>query len=126
MLRLLLDAEATLSFFVLLLGYGLLVLVLSNPVEDKPFELEFMPFLVMTKGCETLIGFVLELALTVLGTVLASLETLSGLIRNIPGAITLSLFTLLDTGGIETELEVTGFDKAFVSPILGRRQSKET
>nr|GFC42561.1 hypothetical protein [Tanacetum cinerariifolium] len=79
-------AEGTLSFFVLLLGYGLLVLVLSSPVEDKPFELEFMPFLVMTEGCETVIGFVLELALTVL----------------------------------ETELEVTGFDKAFVSPILER------
>nr|GFD46769.1 hypothetical protein [Tanacetum cinerariifolium] len=93
MLRLLLDTEAALSFFVLILGCGLLVLVLSNPVKDKPFELEFMPFLVMTEGYETLIGFVLELALTVLGTVLASLETLSGLILNIPGAITLSLFT---------------------------------
>nr|GFC45264.1 hypothetical protein [Tanacetum cinerariifolium] len=91
---------------------GLLVLVLSNPVEDKPFKLEFMSFLVMTEGCETVIGFVLELGLTVLGTFFASLETLSGLILNIPGAITLSLFTLLETGGVETELEVTGFDKA--------------
>nr|GFB73017.1 hypothetical protein [Tanacetum cinerariifolium] len=99
---------------------GLLVLVLSNPVEDKPFELEFMPLLVMTEGCETVIGFVLELALTVLGTFFAFLETLSGLILNIPGATTLSLFTPLDTCGVETELEVTGFDKAFVSPILGR------
>nr|GEW19741.1 integrase, catalytic region, zinc finger, CCHC-type, peptidase aspartic, catalytic [Tanacetum cinerariifolium] len=88
--------------------------------KDKPFELEFMPFLVMIEDCETVIGFILELALTVLGTFLASLETLSGLILNIPGAITLSLFTPLDTGGLETELEVTGFDKAFVSLILGR------
>nr|GFC94902.1 hypothetical protein [Tanacetum cinerariifolium] len=94
--------------------------VLSSPVEDKPFELEFMPFLVMTEGCETVIGFVLELALTVLVTFLVSLETLSGLILNIPGAITLALFTPLDICGVETELEVTGFDKAFVSPILER------
>nr|GFC98717.1 hypothetical protein [Tanacetum cinerariifolium] len=109
MLLLLLDAEGTISFFVLLLGCGLLVLVLSSPVEDKPFELEFMPFLVMIEGCETVIGFVLELALTVLGTFLASLETLSGLILNMPGAITLALFTPLATCGVETELEVTGF-----------------
>nr|GEW41524.1 hypothetical protein [Tanacetum cinerariifolium] len=68
----------------------------------------------------TVIGFVLELALTVLDTFLASLKTLSGQILNIPGAITLALFTPLETGGVETELEVTGFDKAFVSPILGR------
>nr|GFB95244.1 hypothetical protein [Tanacetum cinerariifolium] len=86
----------TLSFFVLLLGYGLLVLVLSTHVEDKPFKSKFMSFLVMTEG------------------------TLSGLILNIPGAITLSLFTPLGSCGLETELEVTGFDKAFVSPILGR------
>nr|GFC70266.1 hypothetical protein [Tanacetum cinerariifolium] len=66
------------------------------------------------------IGFVLELALTVLDTFLVTLETLSGLILNIPGAITLSLFTPLETCGVETDLEVTGFDKAFVSPILGR------
>nr|GFC84555.1 hypothetical protein [Tanacetum cinerariifolium] len=98
----------------------LLVLVLSSPVEDKPLELEFMPFLVMIEGCEIVIGFVLELALTVLGTFLASLETLFGLILNMPGAITLALFTPLETCGVETELEVTGFDKAFVSPILGR------
>nr|GFD05903.1 hypothetical protein [Tanacetum cinerariifolium] len=103
---------------VLLLGCGLLVLVLSSPVEDKPFELEFLPFLVMTEGCETMIGFVRELALTVLGTFLAFLGTLSGLILNIPGAITLSLFIPLGSCGLETELEVTGFDKAFVSPIL--------
>nr|GFB57727.1 hypothetical protein [Tanacetum cinerariifolium] len=99
-------------------GCGLLVLVLSSPVEDKP--LEFMSFLVMTDGCEIVIGFVLELALTVLGTFFASLETLSGLILNMPGAITLSLFTPLETCAVETELEVTGFDKAFISPILGR------
>nr|GEX76493.1 hypothetical protein [Tanacetum cinerariifolium] len=97
--------KGTLSFFVLLLGCGLLVLLLSSPVEDKPFELEFMPFLVMTEGCETVIGFVLELALTGLGTFLASLETLSGLILNMPGVITLALFTPLETGCLETELE---------------------
>nr|GFC73151.1 hypothetical protein [Tanacetum cinerariifolium] len=91
-----------------------------SPVEDKPFKLEFMSFLVMTEGCETVIDFVLELALTVLGTFFASLETLSELILNMPGAITLALFTSLETCGVETELEVTGFDKAFVSPILGR------
>nr|GFB62839.1 hypothetical protein [Tanacetum cinerariifolium] len=79
-----------------------------------------MSFLVMTEGCETVIGFVLELALTVLGTFFASLETLSGLILNMPEAITLALFKPLETYGVETELEVTGFDKAFVSPILGR------
>nr|GEU73326.1 hypothetical protein [Tanacetum cinerariifolium] len=54
-LRLLLDAEGTLSFFVLLLGCGLLVLVLSTPVEDKPFESELTSFLVKTGGCETVI-----------------------------------------------------------------------
>nr|GEU78940.1 hypothetical protein [Tanacetum cinerariifolium] len=48
LLRLLLDAEGTLSFFLLLLGCGLLVLVLSIIVEDKPFETEFTSFLVMT------------------------------------------------------------------------------
>nr|GEY66412.1 hypothetical protein [Tanacetum cinerariifolium] len=37
-------------------------------------------------------------------------ETLSGLILNMPRAITLSLFTPLETCGVETELEVTGFD----------------
>nr|GFB82030.1 hypothetical protein [Tanacetum cinerariifolium] len=88
------------------------------PIEDKSFKLEFTFFLVMTFGCETMIGFVLELTLTVLGTFFASLEILSGLILNIPGAITLSLFTHMDSRGVETELEVTGFDKAFVSPIL--------
>nr|GFD23878.1 hypothetical protein [Tanacetum cinerariifolium] len=79
-----------------------------------------MSFLVMTEGCETVIGFVLELALTVLGTIFASLEALSGLILNMPREITLALFTPLETCGVEIELEVTGFDKAFVSPILGR------
>nr|GFD26346.1 hypothetical protein [Tanacetum cinerariifolium] len=120
LLRLLLDADGTLSFFVLLLGYGLLVLVLSTPVEDKPFKSEFTSFFVMTCGCETVIGFILELALTVLGTCFSFLEVLEGLILNIPGAITLSLFTLLDSCGVEYEFEVTGFDKAFVLPIFGR------
>nr|GEY59011.1 hypothetical protein [Tanacetum cinerariifolium] len=66
LLRILLDAYGTLSCFVLLLGCGLLVLVLSTPVEDKPFKLEFIFFFVMTGGCETVIAFVLVLALTVL------------------------------------------------------------
>nr|GFA87189.1 hypothetical protein [Tanacetum cinerariifolium]GFA88689.1 hypothetical protein [Tanacetum cinerariifolium] len=57
-------------------GCGLLVLVLSIPVEDKPFESEFTSFLVMREGCETIIGFVLALALTVLGTCFSSLEVL--------------------------------------------------
>nr|GEY90273.1 putative ribonuclease H-like domain-containing protein [Tanacetum cinerariifolium] len=92
LLRLLLDAEGTLSCFVFLLGCGLLVLVMSTPVEDKPFKSEFTSFLVKTGGCETVINFVLLLALTVLGTFFSSLEVLSGLIVNIPGAITLSLF----------------------------------
>nr|GEU45032.1 hypothetical protein [Tanacetum cinerariifolium] len=94
--------------------------VLSTPVEDKPFKLEFTSFLVKTGGCETVIGFVLLLALTELGTLFSSLEVLSGLILNIPGAITLSLFTPLDSYGVKTEFEVTGFDKACVSPTLGR------
>nr|GFA32663.1 hypothetical protein [Tanacetum cinerariifolium] len=64
---------------------------LSTPVEDKPFKSEFTSFLVMT-------------------------EVLEGLILNIPGAITLSLFTPLDSYGVETEFEVTGFDKAFAPP----------
>nr|GFA27205.1 hypothetical protein [Tanacetum cinerariifolium] len=83
-----LDAEGALSVFVLLLGYGLLVLVLSIPVEDKPFESEFTSFLVKTE------------------------EVLKGLILNIPGAITLSFFTTFDYFGVEIEFEVTGFDKA--------------
>nr|GEX35348.1 hypothetical protein [Tanacetum cinerariifolium] len=42
--------KGTLSFFVLLLGCGFLVLVLSIPVEDKLFESEFTSFLVMTEA----------------------------------------------------------------------------
>nr|GEU40431.1 integrase, catalytic region, zinc finger, CCHC-type, peptidase aspartic, catalytic [Tanacetum cinerariifolium] len=101
-------------------GCGLLVLVLSTPVEDKPFKLEFASFLVMTSGCETVIGFVLLLVLAVFGTCFSSLEVLEGLILNIPRAITLSLFTPLGSCGVETEFEVTGFDKAFDSPTLER------
>ncbi|GJW12457.1 hypothetical protein Tco_1578284 [Tanacetum coccineum] len=42
-------AEGTLSFFVLLIDFGLLVLVvMSTPVEEKPFESELTTFLVMT------------------------------------------------------------------------------
>nr|GFA92915.1 hypothetical protein [Tanacetum cinerariifolium] len=53
-------------------------------------------------------------------TCFSSLEVLEGLILNIPRAITLSLFTPLDSCGVETKFEVTGFDKAFVLLILGR------
>nr|GFB84509.1 hypothetical protein [Tanacetum cinerariifolium] len=105
LLRLLLDAKETLSLFVLLLGYGLLVLVLSTHVEDKPFESEFTSFLVKTGGCETVIGFILVLALTMLGICFSSLEVLKGIILNILGAITLSLFTPLDSCGVETEFK---------------------
>nr|GEV83109.1 retrovirus-related Pol polyprotein from transposon TNT 1-94 [Tanacetum cinerariifolium] len=83
--------------------------MLSTPVEDKPFKLEFTSFLVKTGGCETVIGIVLVLALTVLGTFFSSLEVLEGLILNIHGAITLSLFTLLGSCGVETEFEALGF-----------------
>nr|GEW63109.1 hypothetical protein [Tanacetum cinerariifolium] len=78
-----------------ILGCGLLVLVLSTPVEDKPFKSEFTSFLMKT-------------------------EVLSGLILNIPRAITISLFTPLNSYDVETEFEVTGFDKACVLPTLGR------
>ncbi|GKG07657.1 hypothetical protein Tco_0330626 [Tanacetum coccineum] len=63
----------------------------------------------------SLIGVVLTLALTLLGTYFFSLEGLKGLILNIPGAITLSCFTIFDSCGVGTEYEVTGFDKSFVS-----------
>ncbi|GJR58147.1 hypothetical protein Tco_1500309 [Tanacetum coccineum] len=38
----------------------------------------------------------------------------------IPGAITLSLFTTVDSREEGAKFEVTGFDKAFVSPTLGK------
>ncbi|GKB15387.1 hypothetical protein Tco_0849310 [Tanacetum coccineum] len=44
----------------------------------------------------------------------------SELTHEIPGAITLSLFTTVDSREEGTEFEVTGFDKAFVSPTLGK------
>ncbi|GJQ96922.1 hypothetical protein Tco_0008061 [Tanacetum coccineum] len=53
-----------------------------------------------------MIGVVLTLALTLLGTNFSSLEGLKGLILNIPGAI-----TFFDSCGVGTEFEVTGFDK---------------
>ncbi|GKE93014.1 hypothetical protein Tco_1574109, partial [Tanacetum coccineum] len=55
-----------------------------------------------------------------LGTNFSYLEVLKGLILNIPGAITLSFCTTFDSCGEGTEFEVTGFDKACVSSILGR------
>nr|GEY19458.1 hypothetical protein [Tanacetum cinerariifolium] len=61
-----------------------------------------------------LFGFV-----RVQGTCFSSLEGLKGLILNIPGAITLSFFTTFDPCSVEIEFEVTGFDKACVSPTLG-------
>ncbi|GKA32420.1 hypothetical protein Tco_0781494 [Tanacetum coccineum] len=42
------------------------------------------------------------------------------MILKIPGAITLSLFTTVDSREEGTEFEVTGFDKAFVSPTFGK------
>nr|GEU62443.1 hypothetical protein [Tanacetum cinerariifolium] len=47
-------------------------------------------------------------------------EVLKRLILNIPETITLSLFTPLDSCGVETEFEVIDFDKAFFSPTLER------
>ncbi|GJW23616.1 hypothetical protein Tco_0034238 [Tanacetum coccineum] len=68
-----------------------------------------------------MIGFVLTLVFTcLLGTKLSTLLALKGLILKIPGAITLSLFTTVDSREEGTEFEVTGFDKAFVSPTLGK------
>ncbi|GJR01750.1 hypothetical protein Tco_0524734 [Tanacetum coccineum] len=68
-----------------------------------------------------MIGFVLTLAFTcLLGTKLSTLEALKGFILKIPGAITLSLFTTVDSPEEGTEFKVTGFDKAFISPTLGK------
>ncbi|GKF96028.1 hypothetical protein Tco_0288763, partial [Tanacetum coccineum] len=50
---------------------------------------------------------------------LSTLEVLEGLILNIPRAITLSLFITFDSRVEGAKFEVTGFDKAFVSPTLG-------
>nr|GFC12765.1 hypothetical protein [Tanacetum cinerariifolium] len=102
---------------------GLLVLVLSGPIEDKPFKSEFTFFLVMTEDAErTLSFFVSLLGYGLLVLVLSSPveDKPFRQILNMPEAITLALFTTLETGGVETKLEVTGFDKAFVSPILER------
>ncbi|GJU93085.1 hypothetical protein Tco_1317841 [Tanacetum coccineum] len=103
------------------LGCGLLVqVVLSTSLGEKPFVLEFTSFLVMTRGSEKVIGFVIMLAFTcLLGTKLSILEALKGLILKIPGEITLSLFTTVDSLEEGAEFEVTGFDKAFDSPTLG-------
>ncbi|GKD92060.1 hypothetical protein Tco_1371897, partial [Tanacetum coccineum] len=54
-----------------------------------------------------------------LGTKLSILEALKGLILRISGAITLSLFTTIDSREEGVEFKVIGFDKAFVSPTLG-------
>nr|GEX67264.1 retrovirus-related Pol polyprotein from transposon TNT 1-94 [Tanacetum cinerariifolium] len=43
-------------------------------VYDKPFESEFTSFLVKTEGCETVIGFVLDLALTRMPCKMSALE----------------------------------------------------
>ncbi|GKC65186.1 hypothetical protein Tco_1097784, partial [Tanacetum coccineum] len=53
------------------------------------------------------------------GTKLSTLKALKGLILKIYGAITLSLFTTVDSREEGAEFEVTGFDKAFDSPTLG-------
>ncbi|GJU22525.1 ribonuclease H-like domain-containing protein [Tanacetum coccineum] len=68
----------------------------------------------------SLIDFVPTLAFAcLLGTKLSTLEALKGLILNIHGEITLSFFTTFDYMGVGTEFEVTGFDKACDSSILG-------
>nr|GFB99158.1 hypothetical protein [Tanacetum cinerariifolium] len=54
------------------------------------------------------------------GTKLSTLEALKGLILKIPRAITLSLFTIVDSREEGAKFEVTGFDKARVSSILER------
>nr|GFB37502.1 hypothetical protein [Tanacetum cinerariifolium] len=46
------------------------------------------------------------------GTKFSTLEALKGLILKIPGAITLSLFTIVDSREEGAKFEVTGFDKA--------------
>ncbi|GJZ10987.1 hypothetical protein Tco_0545746 [Tanacetum coccineum] len=61
----------------------------------------------------------LSLDPTFLGTKLSTLEALKGLILKIPGAITLSLFTTVDSREEGAEFEVTGFDITFDLPTLG-------
>ncbi|GJT88565.1 hypothetical protein Tco_1070282 [Tanacetum coccineum] len=51
---------------------------------------------------------------------LSTLMLLKGLILKIPGVITFSLFTTVNSREEGAEFEVTGFDKAFDSPILGK------
>ncbi|GKC50995.1 retrotransposon protein, putative, ty1-copia subclass [Tanacetum coccineum] len=55
-----------------------------------------------------------------LDTKLSTLEALKGLILKIPGAITLSLFITVDSREEGAEFKVTGVDKAFDSPTLGK------
>ncbi|GKG11660.1 hypothetical protein Tco_0345897, partial [Tanacetum coccineum] len=65
------------------------------------------------------IGFALMLAFTsLLGTKLSTIEALKGLILKISGAITLSLFTTVDSREEGAEFKVIGFDNAFDSPTL--------
>nr|GEZ08416.1 hypothetical protein [Tanacetum cinerariifolium] len=52
-------------------------------------------------------------------TKLSTLEALKGLILKIPGEIALAFFITFDYVGVGTEFEVTGFDKACDSSILG-------
>ncbi|GJX41380.1 hypothetical protein Tco_0256370, partial [Tanacetum coccineum] len=51
---------------------------------------------------------------------LSTLRALKGLILKIPGAITLSLFTTVDSQEEGAKFEVTGFYKAFDSSTLGK------
>ncbi|GJX89434.1 hypothetical protein Tco_0341448 [Tanacetum coccineum] len=50
---------------------------------------------------------------------LSTLKALKELILKIPGAMTLSLFTTVDSREEGAEFEVTGFDKTFDLPTLG-------
>nr|GEU40331.1 zinc finger, CCHC-type [Tanacetum cinerariifolium] len=61
----------------------------------------------------------LELKAELICTKLSILEALKGLISKIPREITLSLFTTFDYVGVGTKFEVSGFDKARDSSILG-------
>ncbi|GJT78786.1 retrovirus-related pol polyprotein from transposon TNT 1-94 [Tanacetum coccineum] len=57
-----------------------------------------------------------------LGTKLSTLGALKGLILKIPEASTLLLFTIVYSREECAEFEVTGFDKAFDLPTLGRTE----
>nr|GFA51703.1 hypothetical protein [Tanacetum cinerariifolium] len=91
-----LSAGAT---FVLYTCCGLLVLVLSTPVEDKPFESEFITFLVMTgEANESLAKHkALELKIERLLRAVVSHDIISVVQNN----------SVVETSNLQTELERT-------------------